>query len=185
MTCGPSHRLAFRRLAVLAGCVLATGAAGTMAGCSYWPAVRESYSQRVRVLDGPAAAPAKLVVVQARVVKLRYPHFGWKTTSSQNIDDVDTRIPAPVTDRKQRPDHYINSEPDNDDVSFFSHRVFITAMAYLKIVGGKVPHHSGARYIDLDFGNDRIMEYYLSVGRVVTLRFTPGGRLYDIPHAPP
>ncbi len=184
MSCGPSHRLAVRRLAIVAGCVLASGAAGTMAGCSYWPAVRESYSRRVRVVDGPAADPAKLVAVQARVVKLRYPHFGWKSTASQNMD-VDEPLPTPVTNQKNRPDRYINSEPDNDDVSFIWHRVFITAMAYLKIVGGKVPHHSRVRYIDLDFGNDQVLEYYLSIGRVVTLRFTPGGRLYDIPHAPP
>lgn len=184
MSCDPSHRLAVGRLALVAGCVLASVAAGTLAGCSYWPAVRESYSQRVRVLDGPAAVPAKLVVVQARVVKLRYPHFGWKTTASQNID-VDVQLPTPVNNEKNGPDCNINSEPDNDEVSFSSHRVFITAMAYLKIVGGKVPHHSGVRYIDLGFGNDRVLEYYLSVGRVVTLRFTPGGRLYDIPHAPP
>ena len=79
----------------------------------------------------------------------------------------------------------ISNEPDGDDGPYITSRIFVTAMAYLKIIRGKVPHHGGARYIDLEFGNDQILEYYLTVGRMVTLRFTPGGRLYDIPHAPP
>ncbi len=183
MRVGPSHQPINRQFHAIAGC-LTLLAVATMSGCSYWPAVRESYGHRVRILDGAIAAPARFVVVRAKVLKLRYPHQGWKVIAIPSID-VDSTVPTPVLDKKHRTCPEVDNEPDGDDTTYISRPIFITAMAYLKIVGGNVPRHSGARYIDLDLGNDQIMESYLSIGRIVTLRFTPGGRLYDIPHAPP
>jgi hypothetical protein len=152
-----------------------------LTGCSYWPAVRESYGQRVRILDGAVAQPARLVVVRAKVMSLRYPHHAWIILSPPDTDG-DSEISTPSGPNCTGP---VNTEPDADDGPSISEHIFVTAMAYLKILHGTVPHHAGVRYVDLDFGNDQIMEYYLTVGRTVTLRFTPGGRLYDIPHAPP
>ena len=174
-------RLNHGPVAFLLRYLLATGMAMGLAGCSYWPAVRESYGQRVRILDGAVAVPAKLVMVQAAVMKLRYPHRGWIATAPPDTDG-DSEISTPTNPNCNA---NVNNEPDGDDGPYINARIFVTAMAYLKIIRGQVPHHASARYVDLEFGNDQIMEYYLTVGRIVTLRFTPGGRLYDIPHAPP
>ena len=174
-------RINHRFAAGLLRCVVAISMALGLTGCSYWPALRVSYSRRVAALDGAAALPARLIVVRARVMKLRYPHMAWTATAPPDTDD-DSEIP---TLPNPKCNTIINSEPDGDEGPYIYSRFFVTAMAYLKIIHGKVPHHSTVRYIDLDFGNDQILEYYLTVGRIVTLRFTPGGLLYDIPHAPP
>jgi hypothetical protein len=149
-----------------------------LSGCAYWPAVRVAYGNRVKQLDGPAAVSSKLIVVRAKVLKLRYPHHAtlWFTPPD---DDAAEDVPATT-----QPNCNTSFEPDTDNIASIPKPIFVTGIVYLKIVRGIVPHHSFVRYIKLDFGNDQVLEYYFYIGRMITLRFTAGGRLYDIPHAP-